>query len=65
MVGVFGEGLRQELMNMLITHVEEIQSLLAINVRGTKTDKKRVFTIAEEDEINSLKLIKVLKNNYT
>lgn len=38
LVGVFGEGLRQEQMNMLIT----------------QTDKKRVSTIVEEDEMNSL-----------
>lgn len=56
--GVFGGCRRQELVNMLVTHVEDRKSVFVVNVPETKTDKKRVFTIVDEDEMNSLKLIR-------
>ncbi|KAJ8911546.1 hypothetical protein NQ315_012799 [Exocentrus adspersus] len=56
--GIFGGCRRQELVNMLITHVEDRESVFVVSVPETKTDKKRIFTIIEEDEMNSLKLIR-------
>lgn len=56
--GVFGGCRRQELVNMLVTHVEDRKSVFVVTVPETKTDKKRVFTIIDEDEMNSLKLIR-------
>lgn len=56
--GVFGGCRRQELVNMLVTHVEDRKSVFVVTVPETKTDKKRVFTIIDEDEMKSLKLIR-------
>lgn len=56
--GIFGGCRRQELVNMLVTHVEDRKSVFVVNVPETKTDKKRIFTIIDESEMNSLKLIR-------
>ncbi|KAJ8912814.1 hypothetical protein NQ315_014397 [Exocentrus adspersus] len=51
--GIFGGCRRQDLVNMLITHVEDRESVFVVSVPETKTDKKRIFTIIEEDEMNN------------
>ena len=56
--GIFGGCRRQELVNMLVDHIEDRGTVFVVNIPETKTDKKRVFTIIEEKEMNSLKLIK-------
>lgn len=54
--GVFGGCRRQELVNMMVDHVEDRGSVVVVNIPETKTDKKRVFTIIEEKEMGCLKL---------
>lgn len=56
--GVFGGCRRQELVNMLINHVEDRGSVFVINIPETKTDKKRVFTIIDENQMNSIMLVR-------
>ena len=48
MFGVFGRWRRQELVNMLIDHVEDGGSVVIVTRSQTKTDKKRVFTNIEK-----------------
>ena len=55
---VFGGCRRQELVNMQSSHIDDIGSVIVVNIPETKTDKKRVFTIIDENEMNSLKLIR-------
>lgn len=57
-LGIFGGCRRQELVNMLVTDVEDRNSVFVVTIPETKTDKKRVFTIVDEEEMNSLKLIR-------
>uniref|UniRef100_A0A6P7F7Z2 Phosphatidylinositol-binding clathrin assembly protein LAP-like n=1 Tax=Diabrotica virgifera virgifera TaxID=50390 RepID=A0A6P7F7Z2_DIAVI len=49
--------LMSKLVNMLITHVEDRQSAVVVNIPETTSDKWRVFPIIDEDKMNSLKLI--------
>jgi len=56
--GVFGGCRRQELVNMLFTHVEDRKTVFVVNIPETKTDKRRVFTIVDEEKMNSLQLIR-------
>lgn len=56
--GIFGGCRRQELVNMLIGHFDDRESVIVVTIPETKTDKKRVFTIVEENEMNSLNLIR-------
>jgi glutamate formiminotransferase len=53
---VFGRCRRQELVNKLVDHIKHSGSVVVVNVSETKTDKKRVFTIIDEKEMNCLKL---------
>jgi hypothetical protein len=53
---VFGRCRRQELVNKLVDHIKNSGSVVVVNVSETKTDKKRVFTIIDEKEMNCLKL---------
>ena len=56
--GIFGGCRRQELVNMLIGHFDDRESVIVVTIPGMKTDKKRVFTIVEENAMNSLNLIR-------
>lgn len=53
---VFGGYRRQELVNMSVEHKDR-NAVIVVNVLEIKTGKKRVFTIIEENEMDSLKLI--------
>ncbi|KAJ4449530.1 hypothetical protein ANN_00931 [Periplaneta americana] len=57
LLGIFG-GCRQELVSMLVNHIADKDSVTILNIPETKTDKKRVFTIIDENEMKSLKLIR-------
>lgn len=43
---------------MLVTHVNNRESVFMVNVSETNTGVKGVFTIVDEVETNSLKLIR-------
>ncbi|PSN39800.1 hypothetical protein C0J52_19446 [Blattella germanica] len=56
---IFGGMRRRELVNMLVTDVEDRGNIVIVKINKTETDKERVFTITDEKEIDSLHLIRL------
>ncbi|XP_063914724.1 uncharacterized protein LOC135131105 [Zophobas morio] len=56
--GVFGRCRRQELVNILVDNVDDRGSVIVVTIPATKTDKRRIFTIIDENEMNSIDLIR-------
>ncbi|PSN39797.1 hypothetical protein C0J52_19445 [Blattella germanica] len=56
---IFGGMRRRELVNMLVTDVEDRGNVVIVKINKTETDKERVFTITDEKEIDSLNLIRL------
>ena len=60
LLSIFGGYRRKDHVNLLINHKEDRGSVVIVNIPETKTDKKGVLSIIEENEMNSLKLICVV-----
>lgn len=56
MFGIYGACRREELANMSTSDVDYRRSVIIVTIPKTKTNKKRVFTIVDDDAIRGLEL---------
>lgn len=52
--GTYGACRREELTNMSVNDIEDRGSVLVVTIPKTKTNKKRVFTIIDDDVVSAL-----------
>ena len=52
--GTYGACRREELTNVSVNDVEDRGSVLVVTIPKTKTNKKRVFTIIDDDVVSAL-----------
>ncbi|KAJ8914929.1 hypothetical protein NQ315_016083, partial [Exocentrus adspersus] len=53
-MGYFGGCRGQELLNMMINHIADRDSVMVVDIPESKTDIRKKFTIVEENEFSAL-----------
>lgn len=56
--GIYGACRREELVNISINDIQDRDSVIVITIPKTKTNKKRIFTIVDTDQLSPITIYK-------